>query len=118
MRYPQLWEAVRTTHISDGSTWHTVAAALVQHVNYVVQNAYRDERVRGSFPGELVDPAAEGQIQHGIQISVDGAEVAGMRLDTDPHVLGLAADLGDRILTAVVPREHLPYVRLEFMTRA
>jgi hypothetical protein len=33
-------------------------------------------------------------------------------------VLGVAADLGDRILTAVIPREHLPYIRLEFMTRA
>jgi hypothetical protein len=118
MRYPQLWEAVRTTHISDGTTWHTVEAALVEHVNNLVRNMYRDERVRGSFPGELIDPATEGHIQHGTHISIDGAEVPGMRLDTDPHVLGVAADLGDRILTAVIPREHLPYIRLEFMTRA
>ena len=117
MRYPQLWEAVRTTHISDGSTWHTAEVALAEHINNLVRNLYRDERVRGRFPGDLVDPATEAHIQHGVKISIDGAEVVGMRLDTDPHVLGLAADLGDRVLTAVIPREHLPYVRVEFSTR-
>ena len=117
MRFPQLWEAVRTTHISDGSTWHTAEGALAEHVNNLVRNLYRDQRVRGSFPGELIDPATEGHIEHGVVVSIDGAEVVGMRLDTDPHVLGLAADLGDRILTAVIPREHLAYVRVEFRTR-
>lgn len=117
MRYPSLWEAVRTTHISDGSTWLTAESALAEHVDYVVLNTYRDERVRGSFPGELDGPAAESQIEHGIPVSVDGTPVAGLRLDTDPHVLGVAVDLPGRILTAAIAREHLPYLRLEFTTR-
>ncbi|MDQ1576010.1 MAG: hypothetical protein QOH55_1160 [Microbacteriaceae bacterium] len=49
--------------------------------------------------------------------TVDGVEVTGMRIDTDPHVLGLATDLGDRMLTAVFAREHLPFLRPAFATR-
>lgn len=40
-----------------------------------------------------------------------------MRYEDDPHVVGVAADLGDRYITAVIPREHLPLVHLEFTTR-
>jgi len=49
---------------------------------------------------------------------VDDRTVPGMQIDTDPHVLGVAADLGDRILTVVLSREYLPAVRLEFVTRS
>jgi hypothetical protein len=118
MRYPTLWEAVRTTHFSDESAGQSAESALVEHLNYIVMNVFREERARGDFPGELFDEATEKHIQHGIAISLDGRTVPGMQIDTDPHVLGVAADLGDRILTAVFSREYLPAVRLEFVTRA
>ncbi|WP_125612709.1 hypothetical protein [Specibacter cremeus] len=117
MRYPLLWEAVRTTHISDGSTWRTPELALVDHVNYIVMNIFRDERVRGEFPGDLFDPVTEACIEHGVPIVIDGVTVPGLRIDTDPHVLGLGADLGDKFLTAVLARRDLPFLRLEFATR-
>ncbi len=117
MKYPQLWDAVRTTHLPRPSTFHTAPAALVEHVNYIVMNMFREERMRGEFPGELFDPAFERHIEHGVPVMLDGVPVPGMRLDTDPHVLGLAVDLGDTFLTAAVPRMWLPLLRLEFVTR-
>ncbi|WP_281167443.1 hypothetical protein [Agromyces subbeticus] len=40
-----------------------------------------------------------------------------MRIGTDPHVLGVAANLGDRVLTAVLAREHLLYLDVSFVSR-
>lgn len=118
MRYPALWEAVRTTHVADASAepWHTPEYALVQHINYVLMNTFRSERVRGRMPGELLGRATERAIEHDIPVSIDGERVPGMRIDTDAHVLGLGADLGDRMLTAVIAREHLPFLDLAFST--
>ncbi|PJJ63323.1 hypothetical protein [Compostimonas suwonensis] len=119
MRYPSLWEAVRTTHIIDASAvaWYTPVNALVEHVNYVVMNTFREERVRGRLPGELLGRVTEKAVEHGIPISIDGTDVPGMRIDTDPHVLGLGADLGDRILSVVIARDSLPFVDLALTTR-
>jgi hypothetical protein len=119
MRYPALWDAVSTTRIADASAmpWHTAEHALVEHVNYIVTNSFREERVRDEFPGELVGPVTERSIERGIPVSIDGVDVSGMRIDTDAHVFGIAADLGDRVLTAAIARDHLPFVRLEFVTR-
>lgn len=114
-RYPILWEAVRTSWC--GSPRLPAETELVDHVNYVVMNMFREERVRGGFPGELDGRVEERHLRLGVPIRVDGMEVAGLRLDTDPHVLGLAVDLGDRTLTVAVAREHLPYLRLAFRTR-
>lgn len=118
MRYPSLWEAVRTTYFSDQSARQSAETALIEHLNYIVRDVFREERMRGEFPGNLFDEATEKHIQHGVAISVDGHTVPGMQIDTDPHVLGVPADLGDRILTAVLSREYLPAVRLEFVTRS
>jgi hypothetical protein len=117
IRYPSLWEAVRTTHLSDRSTFHTAESTLVEHVNYILMNNFREERMRGDFPGELDGRVTEKSIEHGVPISVDGTELPGMRIDTDPHVLGLALDLGHSILTVAIAREHLPLLTLAFVTR-
>ncbi len=119
MRYPTVWDAVRTTWIADraAEAWRAPDQILVQHVNYIVMNTFREERVRGGFPGELQGRATERSIERDIPILLDGVAVPGLRVDTDAHVLGLAADLGDRILSAVVARDALPHLRLEFATR-
>jgi hypothetical protein len=119
MRYPMLWEAVRTTWLRDPSR-RDVRSALVEHVNYVLVNQFG-----ASYPGDphrragghpLVD---ERSVESGFGIAVNGASVDGVRLDTDPHVFGVGADLGaGGILTAVIPRDALPVIRLAFSTRA
>jgi hypothetical protein len=59
MRHPTLWEAVRTTHFSDESARQSAESALVEHLNYIVMNVFREERARGEFPGEVFDEATE-----------------------------------------------------------
>lgn len=115
-RFPSLWEAVMTTRVlpTDG---HSPASALIAHTNHVLMNTFRAERVVGEFPGDLDSPVAERHIER-VSVTIDGNDVPGLRIDTDPNVYSVGADLGDRILTAVVARDHLPYVLLAFETRA
>jgi hypothetical protein len=112
MRYPTLWEAVKTTLADVGAP----AATLVAHANHVLHNAFIDERVRGEFPGELDSPVTERHIREH-PLLVDGVEVDGLLIDTDPHVYAVGADLGDRILTSVIARKDLGFVTLAFETR-
>jgi hypothetical protein len=115
MRYPMLWEAVMTTRRSDAE-WQTPESTLVSHVNHVLMNAFREQRVVGGIPGELDSPVTERHIQP-VSLPVDGVDVTGMQIDSDPNVYAVGADLGDRILTAVVSRDHLPSVTMAFVTR-
>jgi hypothetical protein len=115
MRYPMLWEAVMTTRVI-GADWQTPESTLVGHANHILMNNFREERVVGGFPGELDSLVAERHINPAT-IPIDGVDIAAMRIDTDPHVYAVGADLGDRILTAVVARHHLPYLTLAFARR-
>jgi hypothetical protein len=118
MRYPRLSEAVRTAWFSDPSR-RDVRRALVQHVNHVIVNGYG-----GAYPSTpfarpdshpLVD---ERSVESGVNLSVNGASISGVRIDTDPDVFGIGADLGDGgVLTAVIPRDALPMVDLAIATR-
>jgi len=119
MHYPWLWDSVRTTRIVEGfeDPWRTPEFILVEHVNYILMNTFRDERVVGSAPGELLGGVTERAVEHGVPVRIDGVDVAGIRIDTDAHVLGVGAALGDRVLTAVFAREHLPHFELAFAAR-
>lgn len=110
--YPTLWEAVQTHWWRSVQDRRSAAELLIGHAEYILTNRFRDELgltwpewVR-SIPSAAVQPST---------VVVDGAGRAGMLLDTDPFVLGVATELDDgRILTAVVPRAELPFVTLEF----
>ena len=116
MRYPLLWEGVRTTHFVEG-TPRPVEDVLAEHMNHILMNVFQNERVVGGFPGELTNRVETGSSSTGRRILLDGEEIEGMCVDTDPHVLGLGAVIGTGILTAAIPRDYLPYLRLEFITR-
>jgi hypothetical protein len=115
MRYPMLWEAVMTTRVSDDE-WQTPESTLVAHVNHILTNNFRELRVVGGIPGELDSPVTERHIE-AVTVLIDGVDVPGMRIDTDPHVYAVGAAMNDRILTAVVARDHLPHVTVAFTTR-
>lgn len=120
LRYPSLWEAVMTTrHDDERQTlpWQSLESTLVQHVNHILMNTFRDQRVTGGFPGELDDPVTERHIQ-GAVVRIDGTDVPGVRIDTDPNVFAVGAALEGRFLTAVVARDDLPFVTLEFESRS
>lgn len=117
-RYPMLWEAVRTTWARDPSQ-QDVRGALVDHVNHIIINQFG-----GSYPSSPLDKpdghplVDERSIESGLAIVIDGAEADGVRIDTDPDVIGVGANLsGGGMLTAVVPRDELPFIRLEFAPR-
>jgi len=115
MRYPMVWEAVLTTRKSDAE-WQTPESTLIGHVNHVLTNVFREQRVVGGIPGELDSPVTERHIQS-VTVPVDGVDVLGMQIDSDPNVYAVGADLGDRLLTAVVSRDHLSRVTMAFVTR-
>lgn len=119
MHFPTLSEAVKTTRKGrlPEAFGETAASVLVAHANHILMNSFREERVRGGFPGHLESPIEERHLRPG-SVRVDGADVPGLRLDTDPHVVALSADLGNSILSIVVDREHLPLVTLAFEKRA
>lgn len=116
LRYPMIWEGVRTTHFFQGVP-RAPEEVLAEHMNYIITNVFRDERVAGGFPGELMDPVEANDAQSGHLIVIDGKETGGVRIDTDPHVLGLGIAIDSRVHTAAIPRRYLPYLRLEFATR-
>lgn len=115
-RYPSLWEAVMTTRVRDPAR-QSAESVLVAHTNYVLTNTFRDQRVVGGVGGELDAPVTGRHLER-VSVSLDGIDVPGWRLDTDPHVYAVGAGLGDRILTAVVARDHLPRLLIAFATRA
>lgn len=120
MRYPMLWEAVRTTWRRDAPHRPSPAAELAHHVDDILRNrpsarSAPDADTRRKRPACFVDAHL---VEYGEPVVVNGAVVAGMRLDADPHVLGIGADLGEAgVLTAVFDRDALPYLLVEFATR-
>jgi hypothetical protein len=119
MRYPMLWECVRTQWSREPGGSDTVAARLVAHVNHILVNQFRQTRVVGDEPPyELDNPVDERCVEARIPVLVDGTVRDGNRIDTDPHVYGLAVGLDERtVLTAALPRDTLPYLRLAFAVR-
>jgi len=116
MRYPILWEAVRTGYRSEDPREQSLEQELVDHLNHVVTNVFREERVTGGFPGTLGGAASLAHVQRAVPVQVDGAELPGAQIDSDPHMFGVGVDLGNRLLTAVIPREYLPHLIVAFRT--
>ncbi|MGK9219641.1 MULTISPECIES: hypothetical protein [unclassified Microbacterium] len=119
MRFPQLWEAVRTTWHRDHSEEASVAGVLVQHANHVLRNTFRVEHGLEGIAGGL-PPAPdihERAVQRPISLMVDGLELDGAFIDTDPHIYAIGAELPTGgIVTVVVPRDELPLITLELET--
>jgi hypothetical protein len=119
MRYPIIWEAVRTTWRAEVTKWTTPEALLLHHIHHIHLNRFAEE-LGWEVPARgFVDPlVTERSIRHAVDVQVDGDRVSGMEVDTDPFVYAAAAELPDgRVLTAVVPRDDLPWVRVEFAQR-
>lgn len=119
LRYPMLWEAVRTTWHRDQSEHNTLAAQLVHHVNYILVNQFREELGLSDMPSpedwQQVKPSA---VNRAATLEVDGSAVPAFEVDTDPFVYAVGVELRtDIAATAVIARDHLPFVRLALATR-
>lgn len=120
LKYPQLWEAVKTTWHRESSGLGSLSAVLVRHANHVLNNRYRTQRGLQNRPWyePLQDSVTNKMVRTDIAVLVDGVEVLGIEFDTDPFVYGVGAGLpSGGVVTAVLPRDELEYIRVEFSTR-
>ncbi|OIH84226.1 hypothetical protein BLJ79_12215 [Arthrobacter sp. UCD-GKA] len=119
MRYPQLWEAVRTTWNRDSSDRSSVGSVLVEHVNSILVNQFREKRGLGGNPWDHPAPeVTPGSVNGRVTVLVDRVEAPAAEIDTDPFVYGIGAALeGGAVVTAVLPRAELGRIRIEFTTR-
>lgn len=118
MRYPLLWEAVQTTWHREEAGYSALEECLANHVNYVLMNQFRAEL--GIEIDDWDSPAltSASATRNGVALSIDGAEVMGAEIDTDPFVYAVGAKLpSGGTLTAVLPRDHLPYIDFRFSSR-
>mgnify|MGYP005989909441 CR=1 FL=1 len=120
MLYPQLWEAVRTTWHRDPSPRTSLHSVLVEHVNHILTNRYRQEL--GLSEGSWDQPAlavTDRMVNAQAGVLVNGVEVPGAEVDTNPNVYGIGAELaGGGVVTAVLPRAELKLIQVQFATRA
>lgn len=120
MRYPQLWDAVRTTWHRDASERSSVGRVLVDHVNHILMNQYRQEPGLNGNAWDRAAPAVGDRMVNGrVRVLVNGAEMPGVEVDTDPFVYGIGAELpGGGVVTAALPRSELRYIQVQFTTRS
>ncbi len=119
LRYPLLWEAVQTSWHRDSSERTSVGELLVDHVNYILMNQFRQERGLSGNPWDQPAPDVTVRaVNRRVSVLVDGVEVPAAEIDTDPFVYGIGAELdGGGVVTAVIPRAELGHVRIQFATR-
>lgn len=123
MRFPTMWEAVRTHWFARGEADSIDTTdpgdLLTSHVDHVLHNQYRSEHGLGDPTAERWEPLVQRHAIVKCDAVVDGQMLDGVTIDTDPFVLGLGARLGDgRVLTAVLPRNMLELIVLEFADNA
>ncbi len=118
MRFPHLWEAVRTSWHRDESDLSTLEYLLVHHTRHVLVNQFRTELALEMHDWDSPLLPSESAVRHGAFVSIDGQDVVGAEIDSDHFVYALGAKLSSGgTLTAVVPREHLRYINLSFASR-
>lgn len=121
VRYPHLWEAVHTSWYRDRSSRPSIADALIDHATYVLMNVYRAERGLEGLPGgpPRAPELSRKSVQKHQTLEVDGRSRMAVHLDTDPHVYAIGCYLDDHsLVTVVIPRDELPYVRLAVAQRS
>ncbi|MFJ6418257.1 hypothetical protein [Paeniglutamicibacter sp. NPDC091659] len=119
LRYPLLWEAVHTSWHRDPSERTSVGGLLVDHVNYILMNQFRQERGLSGYPWDQPAPDVTVRaVNRRVSVVLDGVDVPAAEIDTDPFVYGIGAELdGGGVVTAVIPRSELGHVRIQFATR-
>ncbi|WP_249777318.1 hypothetical protein [Arthrobacter sp. C9C5] len=111
---------MRTTWHRNPSPGTSLRSVLVEHVNHILRNRYQQEL--GLSDGSWDQPAAavmDRMVNDQVGVIVNGAEVPGAEVDTDPFVYGIGTELaGGGVVTAVLPRAELMLIQVQFATRA
>ncbi|NQX18342.1 hypothetical protein [Rathayibacter sp. VKM Ac-2857] len=105
LRYPTLFEAVRTSLPIPAERTHPLEARLEAHITDYLRalsprqpRAERLRTVRGA-------PLAEYDVHRGIPLRINGELCRSYRVNIAPHVIAVGAHLEDRYLTAVIPAD-------------
>lgn len=119
MRYPLLWEAVRTTWHRDPSDFSAPSRLLVEHANHILINRFRKELGLGELGADrFAARLTERAVNPRATVTVDGIELPALEIDTDPFVYAIGVELAaGTVVTAIVPRDDLDFVHIEFARR-
>ncbi|WP_431074567.1 hypothetical protein [Microbacterium phyllosphaerae] len=115
LKYPMLWEAVRTSwQASPDPERHSLAQQLVDHTNHILRNRFREELGLRDGPSED-DGGWEAKTSavRDASFAVDGQDRPAVQIDTDPFVYAVGFRVDENVVcTAVVPRDSLPLIDL------
>ncbi|WP_165068362.1 hypothetical protein [Marisediminicola senii] len=110
-RYPTVWEAVRSIH-PDVGVAQTLAEHLAHHVNHVLINSVEGRRVDAAGRPPRLDAEVKPTHAQPAVLTVDGVELPAITIDTDPHIVGWAAQVGEVYVTVALDRERLLTLRV------
>ncbi|BAS12098.1 hypothetical protein AHiyo8_04010 [Arthrobacter sp. Hiyo8] len=118
MRYPKLWEAVRTTWHREASERSSPARVLAEHMNYILMNRYRRERQLGGNVWDGLAPTSEvDRPTVRWQCGLTASKCRVWRWTRTVRVRGGCIPRTGGVVTAVLPRDELKYIRIEFAKR-
>ena len=119
MRYPRLSEAVRTTWRREPAPGDLVDE-IVHHANHILMNRFREELGLPAGPTTTTDwQVTPTAVNPTSSIMIDGTQMPSVEIDTDPFVYAIGVRIADDlIVTAVLPREFLPLLKIELARRA
>jgi hypothetical protein len=105
MRYPTLFEAVRTSLPIPAERAHPLESRLEAHLADSLRTLFPgqplSERLRVT-PGE---PLADYDLRRGIPLQVSGETHRSFRVEIAPHLIAVGVHLEDRYVTSVIPYE-------------
>ncbi|NQX12755.1 hypothetical protein HQQ80_14045 [Microbacteriaceae bacterium VKM Ac-2855] len=113
MRFPVAWDAVRTTIATAADRKRPLSERLHSHIDDVLRALPSAPTVEGGRP----HADSTGDVDT-CSILVGGVEVRGIRATGRGAVAAIGFELERRIVTAVIPQDFLPAVRLEFVPLA
>lgn len=121
IRFPMVWDAIRTTIVGDGLDLPDLGTALIDHATYVLINRFRDTRTRPanadtSAHSGTVDGAPQTGHLQSAPFELDATTHSGLLLDTDPDVWATGIAFTDRLITVVVERDLLAFLDLRYAT--
>lgn len=117
MRYPTLFDAVRTSVPIPAERAHPIEARLAAHMLDTLQatrpRTATTESAQYGFPPLFHDD----DVIRGMPVRVDGETVRSYRVETHPDIVGVGIHHNDAYVTAVVPKGVLPAIDLAFTLR-
>lgn len=112
MRYPVLWEAVRTSVSIPSERARPIEARLAAHVNDALR-LMPGANARARRVAQLT----ESDLVRGAMIDVDGTPTRGIMLREDPDVVAFGLRIDDRHVTTVIDRSLAPLVNVALTRR-